>query len=193
MADDERSDIELLKAWRAGSQTAANALYRRFKDPLTRFFAAKVKPQDVDELIQLTWEALIKNQQRPGEAERQIDSVRAYVRGIARHVVFGYYRKHTDKHEFDPEVDNIAAIAPSVSQQLSLRRNVKRLELAMESLPIDFQLVAEASMIEGFTGPEIAEMYDLPEGTVRSRLRRAKEQIDELMRRWEIRLGPAAE
>jgi RNA polymerase sigma factor (sigma-70 family) len=190
MADDAQTDSELLKAWQAGSQAAANALYRRFKDPLTRFFASKVKPQDVDELIQQTWEALIKNQQRPGEAERQIDSVRAYVRGIARHVAFAYYRKHGAKQEFDPEVDNLAAIAPSISQQLSLRRNVKRLELAMESLPVDFQIVAEAAMIEGFTGPEIAEMYDLPQGTVRSRLRRAKEQIDELMRRWEIRMGP---
>lgn len=189
---DQRTDLELLQAWREGSQAAANVLFKRFAEILRRFFASKAKPQDIDELIQQTWEALIKNLRRPGEADRKVDSVRAYIRGIARHVVFGHYRAHGHKHEFDPEVDSIAAVAPSISQQLSLRRNVQRLELALQSLPLDFQMVAEASMIEGFTGPEIAEMFGLPEGTVRSRLRRAKETVDDLMRRWEIRMGPAA-
>lgn len=186
----DRTDLELLQAWREGSQSAASALFRRFSDFLKRFFASKVKPQDIDEMIQQTWEALLKNLRRPEAADRKIGSVRAYVRGIARHVVFGHYRAHGEKHEFDPEVDSIAAIAPSISQQISLRRNMKRLELAMQTLPLDIQIVAEASMIEGFTGPEIAEMLGLPEGTVRSRLRRAKEMVDELMRRWEIRMGP---
>ncbi len=69
-------------------------------------------------------------------------------------------------------------------------RRINRLEIAMQSLPLDYQLIAEAAMVEHFTGPEIAEMFNLPEGTVRSRLRRAKDTIDGLMRRWEIRMGP---
>lgn len=187
------TDLELLQAWRGGSDGAATALFRRYVDLLRRFFAGKVKPQDVDELIQQTWEALLKNLRRPDHADRTIESVRAYIRGIARHVVFGHYRALGHKPEFDPEVDDLAAVAPSVSQQLSLRRNVQRLELALQSLPLDFQMIAEASMIEGFTGPEIAEMFGLPEGTVRSRLRRARETVEALMRRFEIRMGPPAD
>jgi RNA polymerase sigma factor (sigma-70 family) len=193
MADGEQDDLELLKAWHAGSQAAGTSLYRRHEAPLRRFFASKAPPQDTDELVQQTWMAMTKNQRKAGAADGapQIQSVRAYILGVARHVVFGYYRKNGQKTEFDPEVDNIAAIAPSVSQQLSLRRNIKRLELAMQSLPIDFQLIAEAFYIEEFTGPELAEMFNLPEGTIRSRIKRAKATIDELMRRWDIRLGKA--
>ncbi len=193
MADGEQDDLELLKAWHAGSQAAGTSLYRRHEAPLRRFFASKAPPQDTDELVQQTWMAMTKNQRKAGAADGapQIQSVRAYILGVARHVVFGYYRKNGQKTEFDPEIDNIAAIAPSVSQQLSLRRNIKRLELAMQSLPIDFQLIAEAFYIEEFTGPELAEMFNLPEGTIRSRIKRAKATIDELMRRWDIRLGKA--
>lgn len=196
MAEGEQDDLELLKAWHAGAQAAGNTLYRRHEAPLRRFFASKAPPQDTDELLQRTWEQMARNQKKAlagTTAAAAVQSVRAYILGVARHVVFAYYRKNGQKTEFDPEVDNLATISPSVSQQLSLRRNIKRLELAMQSLPIDFQLIAEAFYIEEFTGPELAEMFGLPEGTVRSRIKRAKATIDELMARWDIRLGKASE
>lgn len=189
-------DFELLNAWYAGSQAAGTTLYRRHEATLRRFFASKVPHQDVDELIQQTWMAMTSNQRRATDAQTEppkaIHSVRAYIFGIARHVAFAFYRKTGQKADFDPDIDNIASISPSISQQLSLRRNIQRLELAMQSLPVDFQLLAEAFYIEEFTGPELAEMFNLPEGTVRSRLKRAKTTIDELMRRWDIHFGKSA-
>lgn len=190
MDEAEQDDFHLLKAWHAGASTAGNTLYRRHEAALRRFFVSKAPPQDSDELVQQTWMEMTKNQRK---AVPQIQSVRAYILGIARHIVYGYYRKNGQKPDFDPEVDNLSTVAPSVSQQLSLRRNIKRLELAMQSLSLDAQQLAEAFYIEEFTGPELAEMFNLPEGTVRSRLRTAKAAIDELMARWEIRLGKPKE
>jgi len=195
MGEGEHDDLELLKAWHAGVTTAGNTLYRRHEAPLRRFFVSKAPPQDTDELVQQTWMAMTRNQKKAAAGAtpaHPIQSVRAYILGVARHIVFAYYRKTGQKTEFDPEVDSLATIAPSVSQQLSLRRNIKRLELAMQTLPIDSQLLCEAFYIEEFTGPELAEMFNLPEGTVRSRIKRAKEKIDELMARFEIRMGKAS-
>lgn len=195
MADDDQ-DLELLRAWNAGSQAAGDTLYRRLDTTLRRFFDSKAPRQDIDELMQQTWLAMARRQRRSVSAAKQtvgedVRSVRAYVLGIARHVVFAYYRGMGDKIDFDPEVDTIADVAPSVTQQLSLRRDIKRVELAMQSLPLDFQMVAEAFFFEEFTGPELAEMFDLPETTIRSRIRRAKAVIDELVRRWDARTdGP---
>ena len=162
---------------------------RRHEAPLRRFFGRKVPPQDVDEVVQQTWMAMTSNRRRADTAPPEVKSVRAYIFGVARHVVFAYHRKRGEKADFDPEVDSLETLAPSISQQLSLRRNVQRIELAMQSLPLEFQLIAEAHYLEELTGPEIAEMFGIPEGTVRSRLRRAKATIEELMRRWDIRLG----
>ncbi len=186
-------DLELLRTWYSGSKIAGDALYRRHEAPLRRSFERKVPPQDVDEVVQQTWMALTENKRKANGASPEIRSVRAYILGVARHIVFAYYRKKGEKSEFDPEVDSLEAIAPSISQQLSLRRNVQRVELAMQSLPLEFQLIAEAHYLEELTGPEIAEMFGIPEGTVRSRLRRAKATIEEVMRRWDIRMGNPAE
>ena len=49
---------------------------------------------------------------------------------------------------------------------------------------------AEARYLEEMTGPEPAEMFEIPEGTVRSRLKRAKATIDDRLRRWEEGMGP---
>lgn len=185
-------DLELLLAWYGGSKPAGDALYRRHEAPLRRFFGRKVPLQDVDEVIQQTWMALTDNKRKANADVRAIKSLRAYVFGVARHVVFAYYRKRGEKTDFDPEVDSLETIAPSLSQQLSLRRNVQRIELAMQSLPLEFQLIAEAHYLEDLTGPEIAEMFSIPEGTVRSRLRRAKATIEELMRRWDVGMGSPA-
>ena len=187
--DEVEEDLELLRTWYAGSRAAGDALYRRHEAPLRRFFGRKVPPQDVDEVVQQTWMAMTSNRRRADTAPPEVKSVRAYIFGVARHVVFAYYRKRGEKKDFDPEVDSLETLAPSISQQLSLRRNVQRIELAMQSLPLEFQLIAEAHYLEDLTGPEIAEMFGIPEGTVRSRLRRAKATIEELMRRWDIRLG----
>ena len=187
--DEVEQDLELLRTWYAGSKAAGDVLYRRHDVPLRRFFGRKVPPQDIDEVIQQTWMALTNNKRKANSTSSEIRSVRAYIFGVARHIVFAYYRKRGDKADFDPEVDSLETLAPSISQQLSLRRNVQRIELAMQSLPLEFQLVAEAHYLEELTGPEIAEMFGIPEGTVRSRLRRAKATIEELMQRWDIRVG----
>lgn len=186
-------DLELLRDWHRGRQAAGDELVRRHTPALQKFFDNKVLAQDVDELVQLTWLAMTKNQQRAlaggVDSSQTVESVRAYIRGVARHTVFAYYRRKASKPDFDPEVDSVATIAPSVSQALSLRRNVARLQMAIESLPLAFQLLAEGFYIDELTGPELAEMFEIPEGTVRSRLKRAKATIDELMRRWDIHMG----
>lgn len=187
--DDAEQDLELMRTWYGGSKTAGDALYRRHEAALRRSFGRKVPPQDIDELIQQTWMALANNRRKAEGAAPAVQSVRAYIFGIARHVVFAYYRKRAEKTDFDPEVDSLETLAPSISQQLSLRRNVQRLELAMQSLPLEFQMIAEAHYLEDLSGPEIAEMFGLPEGTVRSRLRRARATIEALMQRWDDRLG----
>ena len=42
-----------------------------------------------------------------------------------------------------------------------------------------FSIVLELKYFEGLTGPEIAETLDIPEGTVRGRLRRGLERLRE--------------
>ena len=55
---------------------------------------------------------------------------------------------------------------------------------ALNSLPVDFRVAIILSDIEGFTYEEIAKITDIPIGTVRSRLFRARNLMKEQLREY---------
>ena len=55
---------------------------------------------------------------------------------------------------------------------------------ALNSLPVDFRTVILLCDIEGFTYEEIAKIIDIPIGTVRSRLHRAREMLKLMLMRY---------
>jgi len=57
----------------------------------------------------------------------------------------------------------------------------KDIEQALETLPEDFRVVVLLSDMEGLTYQEIAEALDVPIGTVRSRLARARSLLQKLL------------
>ncbi len=184
MADERTSDLELLQAWRAGTPAAGNALARRYQLGLRRLFTAKVAPQEVEELVQQTWLAMTQAADRREAAGHEpLHSFRAYLFGVARNVLVGHYRKRQRDPAFDPEVDSLDAVEPSLSRQLSMQRKVEWVQVALQSLPLDLQLLAEGRYVEDMSSPELAEAFGIPEGTVRSRLFRARRLLDEALRR----------
>lgn len=60
---------------------------------------------------------------------------------------------------------------------------------AINSLPVDFRTVILLCDIEGFTYEEIAKIIDIPIGTVRSRLHRARQMLKELLEDYAKSLG----
>ena len=61
--------------------------------------------------------------------------------------------------------------------------------IAINSLPIDFRTVILLCDVEGFTYEEIAKIIDVPIGTVRSRLFRARNMLKEKLKRYALALG----
>jgi RNA polymerase sigma-70 factor (ECF subfamily) len=61
--------------------------------------------------------------------------------------------------------------------------------IALNALPMDFRTAILLCDIEGFTYEEIAKILDLPIGTVRSRLFRARNMLKELLRSYAEKLG----
>lgn len=60
---------------------------------------------------------------------------------------------------------------------------------ALNSLPVDFRTVIILCDIEGFTYEEMAKILDIPIGTVRSRLHRARNLLKEKLRSYATGLG----
>lgn len=61
--------------------------------------------------------------------------------------------------------------------------------IALNNLPIDFKTVILLCDIEGFTYEEIAKIIDIPIGTVRSRLHRARNMLKESLKEYAEKMG----
>lgn len=167
-----RSDVELLRTWQDGDKIAGSALFRRYFDPLFRFFVNKL-PEDAEDLIQNTWMACLRYQQSLEKAE----SFRAYLFTIARHELYRALRRRHPKDEMDFTVTSVIDIAPTPSTLVGLEQRDQGLLTALRSLPVDSQIVLELYYWEELTSGELASVLEVPLGTAKSRLRRAKQLL----------------
>ncbi len=172
-----QSDIELLDAWRGGDTSAGNELFNRHFDSICRFFANKA-PSDVDDLIQRTFLACVEGRDRyRGEA-----SFRGYLFGVARNVLRRFYRdKRYHDARFDPLVVSVHDLGPGPSMLVADKREQEVLLQALRRPPMDHQITLELYYWENMSGSELAQVLDIPEGTVRGRIRRAKKLLEEAL------------
>ena len=71
---------------------------------------------------------------------------------------------------------------PSVEDSAASREFQRRLNAALDALPEDLRRVAILAAIEGYDMRETASLLAIPEGTVRSRLHRARKLLAERLR-----------
>lgn len=176
------TDLELLAAWRKGDRRAGGELFDRHFSAIRRFFRSKVG-DDYEELLQSTFTRCVEGQQR----FRAEGSFRSYLFSIATNVLREHLRKHLREPGIDPEASSVADLdLPGPSTAIGARREQIVLLAALRRLPINDQIVLELFYWEQMTSAEIADVLELPHGTVRSRLRLARDRlrghVDELAR-----------
>lgn len=170
---DEVSDIELLTRWRDGDQGAGSKLFARHFKPLYRFFRSKAS-SGVEDLVQETLLACVRGRDRL----REDASFRAYMFTTARRLLMAQYRK-AGRANVDFTQASVIDLAPGAGSVIAKRQEDRLILQALRTLPIDYQIALELHDWEGLTGPEIASVLDVPEGTVRSRIRRGRLQLRE--------------
>jgi RNA polymerase sigma factor (sigma-70 family) len=167
-------DIELLRAWKAGDQRAGTILYRRHAGSVTRFFRNKVAERDVADLLQATFMSCFERADRYQEPA----SFRAFVLGFARNLLLHHYRTRYRKDDkIDFAVSSVVDLGLSPSAVIGGRQEEARLLAALRSLPVEQQILLELFYWENLGGSELAELHGVAEGTIRSRLRRARELL----------------
>lgn len=171
------NDLMLLAAWHAGDRQAGEELCRVHLDVLYRFFCNKVtRLEEVSDLIGDTFLALLESRQRPSASLDRITSFRAYLLGIARHVLLGHLRAHyTQKRgagdsTAELEETSLADLsARSMSSLVTVRRECCVLLQGLRSLPLSDQMLIEAKYFEYLTDAEIAKALQIPATSLRRR------------------------
>ena len=164
-----RSDEDLLSAWRVGDTTAGQELFTRYFPIVYRFFSHKLG-EELEDLVQRTFLACTRHRERM----QGIVSFRAYVLVVARNELATYLRSRYRRGQaIDLSTVSLADLGSSPSQIVGQRQEHRLLLLALRRIPLELQDLLELHYFERMTGPELAAALEVPEGTVRSRLRRA--------------------
>ena len=170
------TDFELLASWRAGDLEAGNALVRRHFLALYVFVRAKA-PDAADDLVQRIFEACVAARDR---IDDERGSFKAYLFGIARRqLVYWFREQRRDRAHVDTMSDSIAQLTGSPSRIVALRQEQHAVLDALRELPLDLQIALELYYWEELTVPEVAAVLEVPEGTIKSRLHRARQLLRE--------------
>lgn len=172
------SDAELLVRWRAGDSTAADELFARHMVAVARVF--RFKADDVlDDLIQDTFLVCLER--------RDIVIAEAGLRPFLLGVAYNLLRRHFEKRmgprgRVDPMTTSLGQLdGRSPASVLSLARSQADVIEALRELPLEQQVALELFYWEDLSAPQIAGILGVPEGTVRSRLRIARDRLREAL------------
>lgn len=175
-------DAELLDRWRAGDKSAGAELFDRHYQALLRFFRNKVD-DGYDDLVQGTFLACVEGRER----FRGDCSFRTYLYAVARNVLHKHYRTLRRRAEpiehVDFEVTAMRDLVPGPSSVVAAKAEQRLLLEALRRIPLDHQVVLELYFWEPLRAREIAHVLDVPVGTVRTRIRRAKQLLAEELER----------
>lgn len=173
------SDAELWVAWCGGDPRAGRALFDRYFTAISRFFASKASA-DQDDLVQETFAACMAGRERLREPER----FRSYLFGVAYNTLRAYYRKRHGLGDVDELGSrSVHDLSPGASTLLRGDEQERRLAEALLHIPLELQVLVELCYWEGLTSAEVERALGIPAATVRTRLRRARRLIVEVLDR----------
>lgn len=177
MSGHETIDEALLVAWQAGDQHAGSTLFERHYASILRFFLSKV-PDAAEDLVQRTFLGCLEARGRfRGDA-----SVRTFLFGIAHNTLRHHFRQRQRgraEEPLDSSVRSAAELAPGPSTVLGRRQEQRLLLQALRHVPLDYQVVLELHYWEQQSATQIAEITGVPVGTVKTRLRRGRQLLEE--------------
>jgi RNA polymerase sigma-70 factor (ECF subfamily) len=184
----ERSDEELIAAFQQGDETAFNLLVGRYKDSLMNFVYRYLGDfDDADDVVQETFVRLF----RSGHAYKPVakfstwlytiatNLAKSYLRRRRRHSVFSLSRRGDERQgkDFDIPDNRYAAdrMADSSIQE-------ERIQQALNSINPKYRQVVVLCDVQELSYEEICQVTGLNMGTVKSRLNRARAQLQELLK-----------
>lgn len=167
-------DPELLTAWRGGDVRAGQELFARYFEPVSRFFANKLRDEH-DDLIQETFEACVRGRDRL----REDASFRSYLFSVAFNVLKVHFRRKRSADQIEAlGSQSIHDLSPGPSTVVGAVQQEQLLLEALRRIPLELQVVLELRYWEGMSSTEIGAALGIPAATARSRLLRGREHLD---------------
>jgi RNA polymerase sigma-70 factor (ECF subfamily) len=112
---------------------------------------------------------------------------RAWLLAIVRNTAYTWLKKNRSKTMVTISDDELAGVEDPVSQTPAFQNaDAAVLRAALEELPLEFREALVLRELEGLSYKEIADVADVPLGTVMSRLARARRLLQTIFHKKEV-------
>ncbi len=170
---DRSEDAALVRAAREGDRNAFGHLYQRFAPMVHGLLLARVAPAEVDDLVQ---DVFLQAMRRLASL-RSLEAFGPWLAAIARNRARDHHRRTRDMVELPPELEGAASPG---GEALAVVAAIRR-------LPEAYRETLVLRLVEGMTGPEIAERTGLTPGSVRVNLHRGVQLLRQILQEGERR------
>ena len=168
---EEDDVVSLVAAAREGDRTAFGRLYERYARMVHGILLARVPVGEVDDLVQ---DVFVRAMCQV-HSLRDVSCFGGWLATVARNRANDYHRRSVESVEFAEDSPNQAPEKPRSSWGDD---GVAILEV-IRGLPEAYRETLILRLVEGMTGPEIAERTGLTAGSVRVNLHRGMQMLRE--------------
>jgi RNA polymerase sigma-70 factor, ECF subfamily len=158
-------DALLVESVRRGDRESFGRLYGIYAPMVHGILLARVPWSEVDDLVQDVFLAAFKRI----HTLREAGAFGGWLAMIARNRAVDYYRRQRETEELPENLAQPASLDPEAAEALGLIR----------TLPEAYRETLVLRLVEGMTGPEIAERTGLTPASVRVNLHRGMKQLRE--------------
>jgi len=181
----QMSDEDVMEQLQNGVIPAFDIIVHRFKDRLHNFlYRYTHNHEDCEDLVQETFLRVYKSRQ----SYKRIAKLSTWIYTIALNLAKTMYKKkqrmktfsiHEDESNPDDRAFDIEDTSILQDEKLHLKNSMEELEKALAELNDDFREAIVLRDIQQLSYEEISEITDTPMGTVKSRINRARQQLQE--------------
>jgi RNA polymerase sigma-70 factor (ECF subfamily) len=172
------ADEELMVLLRDGDPEAFEMIYDRHGGAAFSLAYRMVGDRNVaEDAVQEAFLSIWRSRVR---FDRERGSVRAWILGIVHHRTIDALRRNTthDRHRASAEGIEERHEAPERTDvEVARREEAAEVRAALETLPEQQLQVVRLAYFGGFTHSQIAQMLDMPIGTVKGRMRLGLEKL----------------
>ena len=135
--------------------------------------------EDAEDVAQETYIRLMR------QDLRKIEDPRLWLARVAWRIAVDRVRKHPMQSlDADDQYHDIADDAPRADQTVLEAELQAQLEKMIEALPKALREAVRLSTVDGMTSADVAEVLGIPEGTVRTRMSRARQMLREKLKSY---------
>ncbi|MBR5850699.1 MAG: RNA polymerase sigma factor [Alistipes sp.] len=173
-------DRQLVESALAGDDVAFAYLSNRYRDAIRQLLVQRVgSDDDADDLLQETFIKVYLHLDRYNPAY----TFGQWIYTIARNTFIDFYRRRQEELPIDERFSAPAATTPNPEESVIRLQLRSQIDQCLNRLTPRYARLIRMRFLEEYSYEEIAERLEIPLGTVKTQIHRAREQMCDLIRR----------